>query len=108
VQTLGYPYQKGYFEPDDGSDQLPDQYFTYNLVGTATPTKADGLKTSSEYRMQVSFFTRDGSLLNTMPALIETALLAIGFTGGEWSDFPYDEETRHEGIHADFYYYERR
>lgn len=108
VASLGIPYAKGHYEPADGTQQLPDQYLVYNVIDSPGTSWADGAERAREYRVQFSYFTRDGALLNTVPDTIEAAVIAAGLTGGGWSDFPYDSVTRHEGVHADFYYYERR
>lgn len=106
VSGLGYPYAREHYEPDS-SGQLPESYITYDLITSRGATWADGRETSQQHRIRFNFFTTHADLLKTVPGIIHDAVIAAGFTGGQWRDYRYDKKTSHEGVHSDFYYFER-
>lgn len=106
--ATGIPYDFERFEPDPETGQLPDQFIVYFLVDDEGKTWADGVETSHEPRMQVSFYTRKKSDMLTVPDEIEQAIVAAGFTRGPVGHIPYQPDTGNYGWRRDFYFYERR
>jgi hypothetical protein len=104
--SLGIPYDYGKYK--GAATQLPDAFIVYTRIRSPAETWADGVIKTVQHRIQISYYTRTPSTLETVPDQIDAAMHAAYFTGGEWTDFPYFEETGHHGTHADFYYFERK
>lgn len=86
-----------------GSD-LPDAYLVYQMISNPPRQHADNLEALRSYRMQISYYSRTG--LTTVPASVEAAMLAAGFTRLEGRELPYSRETGHFGIAMDFNFLE--
>lgn len=84
--------------------ELPDTFLTLQMISNPPVQHANNLETLRSYRMQVSVFSRSG--LASLPAQVETAMLAAGFTRMEGRDLPYNQQTRHFGVALDFNYLE--
>src|SRR3990172_177797 len=84
--------------------ELPDQYLVYQMISNPPRLHADDVENLRSYRIQVSFYSRTG--LATVPAQVEIAMLAAGFTRLEGRELPYNPQTRHFGIAMDFNYLE--
>lgn len=83
---------------------LPAQFLVYQMISDPPELHADNAETLRSYRMQVSLYSRSG--LASVPAQIETAMLAAGFTRLGSRELPYNRDTQHFGIAMDFNFLE--
>jgi hypothetical protein len=100
---IGLPVAANTIVVASGSD-YPDQYLVYQMISNPPLLHGDDVELVRRYRMQVNFFSRTG--LDSIPAQIETAMLAAGFTRLEGREIPYNQDTRHFGLSMDFNYLE--
>lgn len=101
---LGLPLAANTMIVDTG-EELPDEYLVYQMISDPPELHADNIETLRSYRMQVSYYSRTG--LAAIPAQVETAMLAAGFTRIEGRELPYSQQTRHFGLALDFNYLEQ-
>jgi hypothetical protein len=99
LDSLGIPVAANVNILASGST-LPDQYLVYQLIADAPAQHADNSETLRSQLVQVSFYSRSG--LATVPAQVESAMLAAGFTRVGGREIPYNAQTRHFGIALDF------
>lgn len=85
--------------------ELPDAFLVFQVISNPPRLHADNLEELRSYRMQVSVYSRTG--MATIPAQVETAMLAAGFTRLEGREIPYNQQTRHFGHAMDFNYLEQ-
>jgi hypothetical protein len=100
---LGFPLAASAMILATGAD-LPDEYLVYQMISNPPEMRADNLETLRSYRVQVSVYSRTG--LAVIPAQVETAMLAAGFTRLEGRELPYNSQTRHFGCALDYNYLE--
>ena len=81
----------------DGS--IPDTYVVYDVVSAAPTQHADNAETERLFRVQVSIYCRDG--YSAMPN-VDGAMLAAGFSRGDWRQLPRDESTGHFALAKDY------
>lgn len=81
--------------------EIPDTFLVYQLVTSPAQQHADDAETLRSYLMRVTYYSRDG--LSTCPD-IKNAMVAAGFSRGEFRELPYFQETRHFGLSFDFNY----
>lgn len=106
---IQYDFERWETDPNQPvGPQLPDHYIVYFLVDDEGKTWNDGVETSHEPRVQISFYTRSKPDMLTVPDEIEQAFVAAGFTRGPVGHIPYQPDTGHYGWRRDFYFYERR
>ena len=84
-------------------EPYPDSYLVYFMVSDPPAQHADNVEKLRTYRMQVSYYSRNG-LLN-MPDIVG-AMTGAGFTRLPGRELPYNPDTRHFGIALDFNYLE--
>lgn len=101
LDGLGYDLAANVLRVDTGSE-LPDEFLVYQLISDPPELHADDAETLRSYQMQVSVYSRSG--LATIPALVEAAMLAAGFTRLPSRELPYNRQTRHYGLAMDFNY----
>ncbi len=80
---------------------LPDRFLVYQMVSDPPRQHADNLEVSRLYRVQVTIYDRHG--LANLPD-IEGAMLSAGFTRAGSLELPYNRQTRHYGLAADFFF----
>ena len=98
---LGYPLAANTMILATGAD-YPDEYLVYQVISNPPELHADDVESLRSYRMQVTVYSRTG--MGTIPPLVETAMLAAGFTRLEGRELPYNVQTRHFGFSTDFSY----
>lgn len=106
LEPLGYPVDlQGTYEEND----IPDSLITYFIAGTQDLEHYNNRPAKTGYTINVNFYSRKMSLIDTAPELISEALLGAGFTReGPGQDAGLDKDTRHYGWLMDFYYVERK
>lgn len=91
--------------------ELPDAFLVFQVISNPPRLHADNLEELRSYRMQVSVYSRTGMAAlhgaTSIPAQVETAMLAAGFTRLEGRELPYNQQTRHFGHAMDFNYLEQ-
>lgn len=100
---LSYPLAANTMILATGAD-YPDEYLVYQMISDPPGLHADDLEKLRSYRVQVSVYSRTG--MASIPAQVETAMLAAGFTRLEGRELPYNTQTRHFGLAMDFNYLE--
>lgn len=103
LDTIGLPVAANTIIVASGAD-YPDQYLVYQLISNPPRLHGDDIELVRSYRMQVNIFSRTG--LASIPAQVESAMLAAGFTRAEGREIPYNPLTRHFGLSMDFNYLE--
>lgn len=84
-------------------ESFPDDFMTYTLVSNTPELEADDVLKVRSYRVQVSYFSRNG--LNGMPD-IDSVMTAAGFTIGPATEIPYNQTTGHFGLALEYVYME--
>lgn len=103
LDTLGLPTAADLMLTASSAD-LPDTFLVYTLIADPPELHADNVEQLRSYDVQVSIYSRTG--MNALPAQIETAMLAAGFTRLGGLSLPYNFETRHFGMAMDFNFLE--
>jgi hypothetical protein len=103
LTSLGLPLAASAMIVATGAE-LPDSYLVYQMISNPPALHADNLEELRWYRIQVSVYSRNG--LAAIPAQVETAMLAAGYTRLEGRELPYNPQTRHFGCAMDFAYLE--
>jgi hypothetical protein len=101
LSGIGLPLAANTMIVATGAD-LPDQFIVYSMISNPPEQHADNVEKLRSYRMQISVYSRTG--MTTIPAQVETAMLAAGFTRLEGRELPYNQQTRHFGLAMDFNY----
>src|SRR4030042_7032731 len=83
--------------------EYPDSYLVYFMVSEPPAQHADNVEKLRTYRMQVSYYSRNGLL--SMPDIVG-AMTGAGFTRLPGHELPYNPDTRHFGMAMDFNYLE--
>lgn len=96
---ISTPKAAGVYIPANGAE-LPDSFITYQVVSNPPEQHADNAETMQSYRVQVTYYDRDG--LAGMPD-IKGAMAAAGFMRAGGYELPYDTTTRHFGLVMDFF-----
>jgi hypothetical protein len=107
LQYIGYHVEAARFY--DTTAQLPDAFIVYQVIHSESPSFADNRETSRSNTVQVSFYTRDGSLLENVPETIILAMKIAGFSNatGGGTNTPYFPDTNHYGWRGEFNFFER-
>lgn len=100
------PYEFERFECETA--QLPDCYAVYFLVSDPPSAWYDGSESSTQAKIQVSFFYRQKSDILDIPEKIISAFKAEGFMRSGEGRIPYQKDTGHYGWRCEFNYYEKR
>ena len=101
----GVPYEFERFECEEA--QLPESYVVYFLVTNPPSAWYDGAESSSQARLQVSFYYRRKSEILTVPEKLISYFKAEGFMRSGEGRIPYQKDTGHYGWRCEFTYYER-
>jgi hypothetical protein len=81
---------------------LPDAYLVFFLLSDPAAQHADDGETCRSNHVQVSLYSRAG--LAGVPAQVDAAMRAAGFTRGSARELPYNQSTRHYGLAMEYYY----
>ena len=106
LESLGYEINlQGSYEIDD----IPDSFITYYIASAQDLEHYNNKPAKTGYNININFYSRKMSLINTVPELISDALLTAGFTReGPGYDAGLDKDTGHYGWLMDFYLVERK
>jgi len=102
LTALSLPLAANVYIPASGQE-LPDSYLVYFMISDPAELHADNIEKLRSYRVQVSYYSRNGLL--TMPDIVG-AMTGAGFTRLPGRELPYNPDTRHFGIALDFNYLE--
>lgn len=105
-KETGVPYEFERFECETA--QLPDSYAVYFLVSNPPSAWYDDGESSSQAKIQVSFFYRQKSDILAIPEKIISAFKTEGFMRSREGRIPYQKDTGHYGWRCEFNYYEKR
>ncbi len=87
--------------------ELPDTFIKYEIIDSPSSTFADNKDTGITYRVQISFYTRNNALIQTVPFSIDSAMRNSDFMRLGGRQIPQNKETLHFGWSCDYRYYER-
>ena len=105
LEGLGYPVA---LQGSYTVDEIPESCITYYIADSEDLAHYDNRPAKTGYTLNVNFYSRKMSLVNTAPELISDALLGAGFTReGPGQDGGLDKDTGHYGWLMDFYLTER-
>ena len=91
IATLGLPYATDANRAVLGSP-LPDTFIVYRRVSGYPQQSAYNAETERFCRMQLSIYSRDGSMAET-----DAAMKAQGFRYSRETELAYDDDTGHYG-----------
>jgi hypothetical protein len=80
-------------------EDLPDEFLVYFEVHDAGLQHADNVETLRSYRMQISYYSRNGA---PSFAIVDAAMFAAGFSKGPGGKLPRDPNTRHFGLYREY------
>ena len=95
---LGLPVGHGTLLTEGGAE-LPDEYLVYQLISGVPEQHADDEEKERSYRIQVSYYSRDG--LADLPD-VNGAMKAIGGAKSAERDLQRDPDTGHFGLAVDY------
>lgn len=106
LSGLGYDISlQGSYEPDS---EIPESFITYWIQGSEDVANYDNMPFLTAYNVQVAFYSKKMSLINTVPDQISSILLKNRFTrDGAGIDAGLDKDTGHYGWIMEFYITER-
>ena len=104
LTPLGYEVKLQGSYADDAP--LPESFITYTVVDAPDGSFYDGKPTLTHHRIQIVFYSKKMSLINTVPDLIYQALKTAGFErDGKGRDYGY--EVEHYGLLVNYLFTER-
>lgn len=104
LSALGIPVVESVYIPISGG-KYPEEFVVYFLVSAPPEQHADNVEVSTEYDIQVSYYSQVG--LIGMPD-IDGMMKAAGFTAGNRTELPYNQTTSHFGLAMEFSYLDER
>lgn len=106
LEGLGYPVE---LQGSYTVDEIPESCITYFIAAADDLEHYNNRPALTGYTINVNFYSRKMSLVNTVPDLISDALLGAGFTReGPGHDGGLDKDTGHYGWLMDFYFTVRK
>lgn len=104
LQNLGYPIGlQGSFEVED----IPESVITYRIAASSDRRLYDNRPWITGYSVEINFYSRKISLIDSASKQISESMLEAGFTrDGPGYDAGYDQDTGHYGYMMNFYYLE--
>ncbi|XCH78850.1 MAG: hypothetical protein WHF31_15210 [Candidatus Dehalobacter alkaniphilus] len=104
LNPLGYDVVLQGSYADD--EPLPESFITYTVVDAPDASFYDDQPMLTHHRIQVVFYSKKMSLINTVPDLIYLALKTAGFVrDGKGRDYGFENE--HYGLLVNYLFTER-
>jgi hypothetical protein len=96
IATLALPYAADANRSSLGTP-LPDTFIVYRRISSAPQQSADDAETERFCRMQLSVFSRSGTMPET-----DAAMKAQGFRYARETELAYDDQTGHYGTAREY------